>query len=57
MHLIHSALRTQPGMSESRPNNNEKTLRYQAYLAACAKHRDYITEIQKHFPNWVPRFR
>ena len=54
MHLIYSALRPQ---QDSDHQTHESQLRYRAYLAACAKHRDHIAKIQKHFPNWVPRFR
>ena len=55
MHLIYSALRDQtetPNQPET-----ELTLRHNAYLDACKKHKDTIAEIQKHFPNWTPRFR
>jgi len=58
MHLIYSALQTTERHNQhNRRNENEMNLRYQAYLATCDKHQKYIAEIQKYFPNWMPRFR
>lgn len=54
MHLIYSALHDQ---TKTDHQQNELLLRHRAYLDACDKHRDLIAEIQKHFPNWTPRFR
>ncbi len=54
MHLIYSALRDQTE-TLNQPKT-ESTLRYDAYLQACKKHKDAIAEIRKHFPTWTPRF-
>ncbi|MGN6639186.1 MAG: hypothetical protein ACTHJ8_09765 [Mucilaginibacter sp.] len=55
MYLAYSALRQQ---DESAPNKSETEiqLRYQAYLEACHKHRQFIDDIRKYFPNWTPKF-
>ncbi|MFB9842955.1 hypothetical protein [Mucilaginibacter ginsenosidivorans] len=56
MHLIYSALR--PEQENDTPPPDPKLMQcYSAYLAACAKHREHIIEIQKYFPKWQPRFR
>lgn len=55
MHLIYSALRNQTETLNQQ--QTELTLRYCAYLEACNKHKALIAEIQKHLPNWTPRFR
>ena len=57
MHLAYSALRDTEQPSPKNSNDYEIQLRYQAYLAACAKHQRYISEIQKHLPGWMPAFR
>ncbi|MEN0053650.1 MAG: hypothetical protein AAGC65_08270 [Mucilaginibacter sp.] len=36
---------------------HEPLLRYQAYLAACAKYTKEIADIQKYIPGWMPDFR
>ncbi|HWD89858.1 MAG TPA: hypothetical protein VG367_17120 [Mucilaginibacter sp.] len=59
MHLIYSALRhPKETTGEHHPkDNSEMQLRYHAYIEACRKHQEYITEIQRHFPNWMPSFK
>ena len=57
MHLIYSALRDLDQTSDKHfsKDNSEIQLRYRAYAEACNKHRQHITEIQKYFPNWMPK--
>jgi hypothetical protein len=60
MYLIHSALRDpdNDAATGQRPKeNSEIQIRYNAYTEVCEKYRQYIVDIQKHFPNWMPPFR
>lgn len=52
MHLIYSVLRPADDPSEKK---SEIQIRYHAYLNACEKHKNHIKEIQKYFPNWMPK--
>ncbi|MGZ3944490.1 MAG: hypothetical protein ACXVIY_02085 [Mucilaginibacter sp.] len=57
MYLIHSALRDPDNDTATarQPNeNSEIQLRYRAYTEVCQKHWQYIADIRKHFPNWIP---
>jgi len=56
MYLIYSAYQHQVSPNTADPNNHEKQLRYEAYMAVCEKYRREIAAIQKHLPNWKPRF-
>jgi hypothetical protein len=55
MYLAYSALGQQDGSAPKKPET-EIQLRYRAYLKACHKHRQYINDIRKYFPNWTPKF-
>ena len=59
MHLIYSALRDidETNGKNQPKDNSEIQLRYEAYTEVCQKHRQYISDIQKYFPNWMPPFR
>ena len=58
MHLIYSALRDldETDKRHQPKCNSEIQLRYLAYTEACHRHRQYIADIQKYFPNWMPPF-
>jgi hypothetical protein len=61
MYLIYSALNEQTNNDRDDcpppTEQNERLLRYQAYLETCARYSHYITEVQRYFPGWVPGFR
>jgi len=59
MHLAYSALNVSSNsrpqtIKRDRPADNEKLLRYRAYLAACHKYSREIAEIQQYMPGWLP---
>jgi hypothetical protein len=56
MYIAHSALRTKQKNGKPPLINTELSQRYEAYLAACNKHRNQIAAIQKYIPGWVPPF-
>ena len=55
MYLAYSAPNMpHNGNHSEQQMDNDLTLRYQAYLAACQKHQREIVEIRKYFPGWAP---
>jgi hypothetical protein len=57
MHLAYSAISTDNQHQQQDKIQNERLLRYLAYLVTCQKYRREITAIQKYLPGWVPEFR
>jgi hypothetical protein len=56
MYLTYSAIKTN-NYPQQDNSQNERQLRYLAYLATCQKYQWQIAEIQKYLPGWVPEFR
>jgi hypothetical protein len=60
MYIAYSALQ-KPSVDNQSNNtaqtDHEPSLRYYAYLAACAKYSKEIADIQKYLPGWMPAFR
>jgi hypothetical protein len=55
MYLAYSAFNiTNNGNRKEQQLDNDLTLRYHAYLAACQKYQREIVEIRKYFPGWAP---
>jgi len=58
MHIAYSALSQlidEPKTNKPREENNI-TIRYNAYLATCEKFHQEITAIRQYLPNWQPAF-
>jgi hypothetical protein len=57
MHLAYSSISTTIQQQHQENNQNERQLRYLAYLVTCQKFRREIAAIQKYLPGWAPEFR
>jgi hypothetical protein len=57
MHLAYSAISTNNTYQQQDSSQNERLLRYLAYLVTCQKYRREIAAIQKYLPGWTPEFR
>ena len=60
MHIAYSAL-TDPASAQQQTKNkkhltNTTLLRYEAYQATCQKFSEEISQVQKYFPGWLPKF-
>ncbi|WP_345102359.1 hypothetical protein [Mucilaginibacter panaciglaebae] len=56
MHIAYTTLqdkKPQP-VQGSVTDNNQLSIRLEAYYAACHKYSKEITAIQKHLPGWIP---
>ncbi|HEY9534821.1 MAG TPA: hypothetical protein VIQ77_09805 [Mucilaginibacter sp.] len=57
MHIAYTALQdNNPQPTKSSTDNNQLSIRFKAYYAACDKCSKEITAIQKYLPGWVPPF-
>ncbi|MDN3547231.1 hypothetical protein [Mucilaginibacter aquaedulcis] len=60
MYIAYSALQSLSADNQQNKTDqslHEPSVRYQAYLAACAKYSKEIADIQKFLPGWMPAFR